>query len=107
VLQPAPALEQPRNAPELIEERERLRAWCFYDPLCTDRDASARMLHVGTRTPVLQMACRRSAKSVMAVRSRPIPRRHAACLGIAGLLIGRSCALVFWHIMLCGGRHTR
>jgi predicted ATPase len=43
----------PRSAPELIVVRERLRAWRFYDQLRTDRDAPARMPHVGTRTPAL------------------------------------------------------
>ncbi len=43
----------PRQAPELLELRERLRGWRFYDHLRTDADAPARRRQVGTRTPVL------------------------------------------------------
>ncbi|CNJ12185.1 putative ATPase [Yersinia intermedia] len=43
----------PRDAPELLLMRERMRAWRFYDNLRTDRHAPARQLQVGTYTPVL------------------------------------------------------
>jgi len=43
----------PQDTPELMELRERMRAWRFYDHLRTDRDAPARLPQVGTRTPVL------------------------------------------------------
>ncbi|WP_425956253.1 AAA family ATPase [Xylanimonas sp. McL0601] len=43
----------PAGAPELLEVRERLRGWRFYDQLRTDVDAPARRPQVGTRTPVL------------------------------------------------------
>ena len=43
----------PRNAPELLDLRDRMRNWRFYDQLRTDRDAPARGQRVGTRTPVL------------------------------------------------------
>jgi predicted ATPase len=43
----------PRLAPELLELRERMRAWRFYDHLRTDRDAPARRPQVATYTPVL------------------------------------------------------
>ena len=43
----------PRQAPELLDLRERLRGWRFYDHLRTDLDAPARRRQVGTRTPVL------------------------------------------------------
>ena len=43
----------PREAPELLSLRERLRNWRFYDHLRTDQGAPARRRHVGTRTPVL------------------------------------------------------
>jgi predicted ATPase len=42
-----------QDTPELMELRERMRAWRFYDHLRTDRDAPARVPQVGTRTPVL------------------------------------------------------
>jgi predicted ATPase len=43
----------PVDTPELLEMRERMRAWRFYDHLRTDRDAPARKPQVGTRTPIL------------------------------------------------------
>ncbi|RYC30222.1 ATP-binding protein [Lichenibacterium minor] len=43
----------PRGAPELLDLRERMRAWRFYDHLRTDRDAPARRPQVGTYTPAL------------------------------------------------------
>ena len=43
----------PRNSPEMLHLRERMRNWRFYDQLRTDRDAPARKQQIGTRTPVL------------------------------------------------------
>jgi predicted ATPase len=43
----------PRDAPELLLLRERMRDWRFYDHFSTDRDAPARKPQVGTYTPVL------------------------------------------------------
>jgi predicted ATPase len=43
----------PRNAPEVLRLRERIRSWRFYDHFRTDAAAPARGSHVGTRTPVL------------------------------------------------------
>lgn len=43
----------PRSAPELLDLRESMRAWRFYDHFRTDSDASARRPRIGTRTPVL------------------------------------------------------
>jgi predicted ATPase len=43
----------PREAPELLLLRERMRDWRFYDHLRTDRDAPARKPQIGTYTPVL------------------------------------------------------
>ncbi len=43
----------PADTPELLELRERMRGWRFYDHLRTDRLAPARTPQVGTRTPVL------------------------------------------------------
>lgn len=43
----------PTAAPELLELRERMRAWRFYDQLRTDRDAAPRRPQIGTYTPVL------------------------------------------------------
>lgn len=44
----------PRGAPELLEVRESLRAWRFYDHFRTDADAPSRQPQIGTRTPVLR-----------------------------------------------------
>jgi predicted ATPase len=43
----------PRNAPELLAMRDRLRNWRFYDHFRTDPDAPARRRQIGTYTPVL------------------------------------------------------
>jgi len=43
----------PREAPELLEVRERMRNWRFYDHLRTDSEAPARRRQIGTYTPVL------------------------------------------------------
>lgn len=40
----------PRNAPELMELRERMRQWRFYDHLRADPEAPAREAQIGTRT---------------------------------------------------------
>jgi predicted ATPase len=43
----------PRDAPELLFLRERMRDWRFYDHFDTGRDAPARRPQIGTHTPVL------------------------------------------------------
>jgi predicted ATPase len=43
----------PRSAPEMLELREQIRSWRFYDHFRTDAGAPARWPQVGTRTPVL------------------------------------------------------
>ena len=43
----------PREAPELLLLRERMRDWRFYDHFDTGRDAPARQPQIGTYTPVL------------------------------------------------------
>ena len=43
----------PRDAPELLALRERMRSWRFYDHLRTDSAAPARQPRIGTRTMVL------------------------------------------------------
>ncbi len=43
----------PRNAPEMLLLRDRIRDWRFYDQMRTDADAPARVPQVGTHTPVL------------------------------------------------------
>lgn len=43
----------PREAPELLILRERMRGWRFYDHFRTDAGAPARRRQIGTYTPVL------------------------------------------------------
>ena len=43
----------PREAPELLQVRERMRNWRFYDGFRTDAGAPSRRRQVGTYTPVL------------------------------------------------------
>jgi predicted ATPase len=43
----------PRDAPELLAMRDRMRAWRFYDHFRTDPDAPARRRQIGTYIPVL------------------------------------------------------
>ncbi len=43
----------PRDAPELLALRDRMRSWRFYDHVRTDSAAPARQPRIGTRTMVL------------------------------------------------------
>jgi predicted ATPase len=43
----------PRGVPEMIQLREKIRSWRFYDHFRTDADAPCRQRQVGTHTPVL------------------------------------------------------
>lgn len=46
-------ISDPQRAPDLMQLRERLRSWRFYDHVRTDAQAPARSPQIGTRTPVL------------------------------------------------------
>ena len=46
-------IADPFRAPEVYAVREAIRGWRFYDGFRVDRDAPARRVQVGTRTPVL------------------------------------------------------
>jgi predicted ATPase len=46
-------LADPQAAPELAEQRDRMRSWRFYDHVRTDTAAPAREPQIGTRTMVL------------------------------------------------------
>ena len=58
----------PRGAPEMLELRERIRAWRFHDHFRTDADAPARRPQVGTRTPVLDHDGADFAAAVQTIR---------------------------------------
>lgn len=47
------SLADPERAPELMNLREEVRSWRFYDHFRADADAPARHAQIGTRTPVL------------------------------------------------------
>lgn len=49
-------IADPRNAPEVLQLRETIRGWRFYDHFRADLDAPARLPQLGTRTPVLSHA---------------------------------------------------
>lgn len=46
-------LSDPERAPELLNLRDEVRRWRFYDHFRADADAPARHTQIGTRTPVL------------------------------------------------------
>lgn len=47
------AAVDPRQVPELLGLRERIRSWRFYDHFRSDAEAPARRPQIGTHTPVL------------------------------------------------------
>lgn len=47
------AAVDPRQVPELLGLRERIRSWRFYDHFRSDAEAPARCPQIGTHTPVL------------------------------------------------------
>jgi predicted ATPase len=46
-------IADPVSAPEVLDLRERIRGWRFYDHFRTDAEAPARLSQLGTRTTVL------------------------------------------------------
>ncbi|MDX1802591.1 MAG: AAA family ATPase [Alcanivorax sp.] len=57
-----------RSAPQVLSLRERIRGWRFYDHFRTDRDAPARQVQIGTRTPVLHHDGRDLAAALQTIR---------------------------------------
>jgi predicted ATPase len=57
-----------RTAPEVLALRERIRGWRFYDHFRTDREAPARQVQIGTRTPVLHHDGRDLAAALQTIR---------------------------------------
>jgi len=60
-------LSDPRNAPEMLQLREQVRSWRFYDHFRTDADAPARHQQIGTHTPVLSDDGRDLAAAVQTI----------------------------------------
>ncbi len=46
-------ISDPVRTPEVVQLKEEIRGWRFYDHFRTDADAPARLPQLGTRTPVL------------------------------------------------------
>lgn len=70
----------PQAAPEVLQLRESIRGWRFYDHFRTDVDAPARQARLGTRTPVLHHDGRDLAAAVQTIREVGDPRRLAAAI---------------------------
>lgn len=47
------SIADPQRAPEMLEVREAIRGWRFYDSFRTDTASPVRSAHIGTFTPVL------------------------------------------------------
>lgn len=47
------SVADPQRAPEMLEVRESIRGWRFYDHMRTDSEAPARTAQIGTFSPVL------------------------------------------------------
>jgi predicted ATPase len=61
------SLADPERAPELMNLREEVRSWRFYDHFRTDAEAPARQAQIGTRTPVLSHDGRDVAAAVQTI----------------------------------------
>ena len=79
----------PREAPELLLLRERMRDWRFYDHFRTDREAPARRPQVGTYTPVLASDGADLAAAIETIRE--IGGRQELGAAIADAFPGASC----------------
>ena len=60
-------ITDPRRAPELLDVREQIRDWRFYDHFRTDVAAPARQAPIGTRTTVLDADGRDLAAAVQTI----------------------------------------
>jgi predicted ATPase len=64
----------PKNTPETLTLRERIRGWRFYDQLRADPEAPARQPQVGTHTPVLGSDGADLAAALQTIREIGDPR---------------------------------
>jgi predicted ATPase len=62
-------MADPERAPELLNLREEVRSWRFYDHFRADAEAPARQAQVGTLTPVLAHDGRDLAAALQTVRA--------------------------------------
>lgn len=61
-------MADPSQAPEVLQVREFIRSWRFYDHFRTDSHAPARQPQLGTRTPVLHQDGRDLAAALQTIR---------------------------------------
>ncbi len=73
-------LADPRQTPEIIELRETIRSWRFYDHLRSDREAPARQMQIGTYTPVLSDDGHDLASALQTILEIGDPQALAAAL---------------------------
>jgi len=62
-------MSDPERAPELLELREEVRSWRFYDHFRADAEAPARQPQIGTLTPVLAHDGRDLAATLQTIRA--------------------------------------
>jgi predicted ATPase len=62
-------MSDPERAPELLELREEVRSWRFYDHFRADAEAPARQSQIGTLTPVLAHDGRDLAAALQTIRA--------------------------------------
>ena len=61
-------IADPKNTPEILDLRETIRNWRFYDHFRTDAEAPARQPQLGTRTPVMHHDGRDLAAAIQTIR---------------------------------------
>jgi predicted ATPase len=61
-------IADPRRNPEILDLRDAIRGWRFYDHFRSDSQAGARVPHVGTHTPVLSSDGHDLAAAVQTIR---------------------------------------
>ena len=91
-------MSDPERAPELLELREEVRSWRFYDHFRADAEAPARQSQIGTLTPVLAHDGRDLAAALQTIRA--IGDGPALGAAVADAFPGASIDIQ------CGGRFT-
>jgi predicted ATPase len=72
-----------RSSPEVLQLRESIRGWRFYDHFRSDADAPARKAQLGTRTPVLHHDGRDLAAALQTIREIGEPESLDAAISDA------------------------
>jgi len=72
-----------RSSPEVLQLRDSIRGWRFYDHFRTDADAPARKAQLGTRTPVLHHDGRDLAAALQTIREIGEPEALDAAISDA------------------------